>query len=69
MLDIVANHEEQAMSINGLFRLVILGGIILIVAAFFAPRSMSTTMVVVGFLAIPIGLYLWLFAQRSEVRR
>ena len=69
MLDAVANYEEQAMGIKDLFKFVILGGVVLIVAAFFAPRSMSTTMVVVGFLAIPVGLYLWLFAQRNDVRR
>ncbi|HVP27094.1 MAG TPA: hypothetical protein VMT26_05455 [Candidatus Bathyarchaeia archaeon] len=57
------------MKTNNLLGLVIVAGIVLIIAAFFAPASFVTPMIVVGFLAIPVGVYLWLFGRKNRPDR
>ena len=70
MQHILVNHErEQTMKTNNLLGLVIVAGIVLIIAAFFAPASFVTPMIVVGFLAIPVGVYLWLFGRKNRPDR
>ena len=57
------------MKTNNLPGFVIVAGIVLIIAAFFVPDPFVTPMIVVGFMAIPVGVYLWLFGRKNRPGR